>query len=191
MIRTLALVVGMAGLAGCGFTPVYAPPSASALMNSGPIHVDEIEGRTGNFLRQELQRTVGQGVPGFKQSAHLEIKLKEQILRLGFAPDQAASRSDYIGTASWTLRGLDGNTLATGSAEQAASFNFADAPYADIAAQTAAKERVASMLARAVRDQLIFAGGKDPSKAVKPPAPPTEQTPKSAPKALLPSTVVQ
>lgn len=194
MIRAGILALGLAGgfgLAGCGFTPAYAPLSMADAKQTGPIHVDEIEGRTGHFLRQELVRTIGQGVPGFKQSSTLEIKLTENILRLGFAPDQAASRSDYIGKVVWTLRGANGTPLASGNTEQAASFNFADAPYADIAAQTAAKERVATMLARAIRDQLIFAAGKDPSKAVKAPPPPERPPLPGQGKSLLPSTVVQ
>lgn len=159
MLRSLAALALVSLLAACGFAPVYAPGGAAG-GGSGPIRIAEIDGRTGHFLRQELVRTIGQGVPGVTGQAELDVELVESIVRLGFAPDQAASRSDYIGTAQWTLRGADGLLIANGDVREAASFNFADAAYADIAAQTAAKERVATMLARSIRDQVIFAAVK-------------------------------
>jgi LPS-assembly lipoprotein len=155
-------------LGACGFTPVYGRAGA----NDGPIHIAEISGRSGHFLRQELVRTVGQGLPGLNSGAELTISLKESIARLGFAPDQAASRSDYIGAATWALRTPDGKLIASGGAREAASFNYADAAYADIAAQTAAQERVATLLARTIRDQMIIEIGR-PKPAKKTTLPPS------------------
>lgn len=143
-------------LAGCGFTPVYGPE----LKNSGSVSIPEIQGRTGHFLRQELVRTVGQGVPGVVGSTELEIHLTESLGGVSFTPDQAASRSDYIGKATWTLRNAEGKTIARGATQQAASFNVSNLPYADISAQTAAQQRVADLLARSIRDQLLISAGK-------------------------------
>jgi hypothetical protein len=44
--------------------------------------------------------------------------------------------------------------------EERASFNFADAAYSDLAAQTAAQERLATLLARAIRAEMIMAAGR-------------------------------
>jgi LPS-assembly lipoprotein len=157
MIRalTLALVLALpaAALSGCGFTPVYGPE----LKNSGSVAIPEIEGRTGHFLRQALVRTVGQGVPGIAGSSELEIKLTESLGGVSFTPDQAASRSDYIGQAVWTLRNTDGSTIATGVARDTASVNVANLAYADISAQSAAQQRLADLLARSIRNQLLIA----------------------------------
>ncbi len=172
MIRSLARLAAAAclaaGVGACGFSPVYGSMGAGS-GGSGPIRIAEIDGRTGHFLRQELVRSVSPGVPGLNAAAELQVDLTEQIVRLGFAPDQAASRSDYVGTAQWTLRGTDGVLIANGSVREAASFNFADAAYADIAAQTAARERVATMLARSIRDQILFSA-VDPSQRLQTPA---------------------
>ena len=162
------LPLSFVGLAACGFTPVYGGGQGASYATSGPIQISEIRatsssgaasGRTGHFLRQELVRTVGQGVPGFS-SGTLDVALNQGIERLAFAPDQAASRSDYVGSATWTLRSPSGAVLGTGSVEERASFNFADLPYADLSAQTAAQERLATLLARAIRSDLIMAAGK-------------------------------
>jgi LPS-assembly lipoprotein len=168
MIRAALLGLALLPLTACGFTPVYGGGQGASYANSGPIQVSEIRaaanigsasGRTGHFLRQELVRTIGQGVPGFSAGT-LDVDLRQTIERLAFAPDQAASRSDYVGTATWTLRAASGDILGTGTVEERASFNFADAAYADMAAQTGAQERLATLLARSIRADLIMAGGK-------------------------------
>ena len=90
MIRAALLAVCLAPLAACGFTPVYGGQGA-AFQNAGPITIPEIQGRTGHYLRNELAREIGQGVPGFPAGS-LEIDLSSGVERLAFAPDQAASR---------------------------------------------------------------------------------------------------
>ncbi len=165
MIKAAALALALAALSACGFTPVYGPE----LKNSGTVAIPEIEGRTGHFLRQELVRTVGRGLPGISGPSELDIKLGESIGGVSFAPDQAASRSDYIGRATWTLRQGDGTTIATGVASETASFNVANLAFADISAQSAAQQRLADLLARSIRNQLLIAAGKpQTARSVKP-----------------------
>ncbi|MEQ1781117.1 MAG: hypothetical protein ABMA14_07150, partial [Hyphomonadaceae bacterium] len=168
MIKAALLGLALLPLTACGFTPVYGGGQGASYATSGPIQISEIRatasegaasGRTGHFLRQELVRTVGQGVPGFT-SGTLDVDLRQSIERLAFAPDQAASRSDYVGTAVWTLRAASGAVLGTGSVKERASFNFANAAYADMAAQTGAQERLATLLARSIRSDLIMSAGK-------------------------------
>ena len=190
MIKAALLGLALLPLTACGFTPVYGGQGAS-YATSGPIQISEIRatssegaasGRTGHFLRQELVRAVGQGVPGFT-SGTLDVDLRQTIERLAFAPDQAASRSDYVGTAIWTLRAASGAVLGTGSVKERASFNFANAAYADMAAQTGAQERLATLLARSIRSDLIMAAGKTVNpKTGKPvdPAAPAAATPAPA-----------
>ncbi len=167
-LRALILGLALVPLSACGFTPVYGTGPEYA--NSGPISIPEIPGRTGHFLRQELVRTIGRGVPGVTGSANLEVTLNQSIERLAFAPDEAASRSDYVGTASWRLRGTNGLLIASGGVTERASFNFADAPYADLAAQTAAQERLGSLLARSMREQILVEAGRprDPAAPASP-----------------------
>ncbi len=172
MIRAALLALALAPLAGCGFTPVYGGGQGAAFQNSGPITIAEIPGRTGHYLRNELARTIGHGVPGIT-AGNLEISLSQGVERLAFVPDQAASRSDYVGSATWTLKAPNGTVLATGDVRERASFNFADAAYADVAAQTAAQERLAGLLARAIRSDVIIAAGRQNTAKPAAPAPAT------------------
>lgn len=178
MIRAALLAVCLAPLAACGFTPVYGGGQGGAFQNSGPIKIPEIQGRTGHYLRNELAREIGQGVPGFPAGT-LEIDLTQGVERLAFAPDQAASRSDYVGAAKWQMKSVSGVVLAEGNVRERASFNFADAAYADLAAQTAAQERLATLLARSIRSEVIIAAGRQ--KEVKPAAAATPATPPAKP----------
>lgn len=169
MIRAALLAVCLAPLAACGFTPVYGGQGA-AFQNAGPITIPEIQGRTGHYLRNELARELGQGVPGFPAGS-LEIDLTQGVERLAFAPDQAASRSDYVGAAKWQMKSVSGVVLAEGNVRERASFNFADFAYADLAAQTAAQERLATLLARSIRAEVLIAAGRKKDAPATPAAP--------------------
>lgn len=155
ILRSALLGLSALALAACGFTPAYAP-----VKGGGMIEVAEIEGRAGHFLHRELSRSVSRGMPNVTQQAELTVDLKETIARLGYRPDQTASRSDYIGRADWVLTGVDGTVIARGRAQEAAGFNFADAAYADVVAQQAAQEKVAYMLAQAIRNQMLASIGR-------------------------------
>jgi LPS-assembly lipoprotein len=161
ILRSALLGLSALALAGCGFTPAYAP-----VKGGGIIEVAEIEGRTGHYLHRELSRTVSRGMPNVVQQSELSIDLRESIVRLGFRPDQTASRSDYIGRADWVLTGVDGKVIARGRAQEAAGFNFADAAYADVVAQQAAQEKVAYMLAESIRKQMLASVGRPVSEPV-------------------------
>ncbi len=95
MIRAVLLSALLAALGGCGFTPVYGPE----LANSGAISIPEIRGRTGHFLRQELLRTVGQGVPGIKGAGELDVQLDrvDRKPRLRARPGRIAKRLSRYG----------------------------------------------------------------------------------------------
>jgi LPS-assembly lipoprotein len=179
MIRAALLATALLPLAACGFTPVYG--SATERDNAGLVTIPEIptEGRAGHFLRQELVRTVSQGIPGVSGQTTLEVKLGLSVERLAFTPDQAASRSDYVGTASWELRSASGAVVQTGSTTERASFNFADSAYADVAAQAAAQERLATLLARSIRDKLFLNVGNPVKQPGGSPATPGAPTPPS------------
>jgi LPS-assembly lipoprotein len=171
MMRKLLLSLALLPLAACGFTPVYGSGA-----DGSKISIDQIDGRTGHFLRQELVREIGNGVPGFPGEGRLEVKLAESINRLAFAPDQAASRSDFNVSANFTLHGPNDTQSISGTVRDAVSFNFADAAYADIAAQEAAQQRIATLLARSIREKLVIEAGHLKAPGA-PPAPLVAPTP--------------
>lgn len=139
-------------LAGCGFQPVYAPGAKSEYAQSGAITVAPIDGRSGYFLRQELQKQLAIGLPNIDQAATLNVRLNEKLSRLAFRPDGAASRSNIVANATYTLAMEDGSM--TGKVGATTTFAVPAQPYGDISAQTDASERNMRLLAKRIVDDI-------------------------------------
>ncbi|HPF22725.1 MAG TPA: LPS assembly lipoprotein LptE [Hyphomonas sp.] len=146
LLIALALV-----LPACGFQPVYAP-GGSASFTAGNITVAEIPGRSGYMLRRALQQELAAGLPNIDSSATLVVKVDDNLTRLQFMPDGAASRSSYIAHGSYTLS-TEGRTV-TGDADAETSFSVPDSPYGDISSQTSAADRTMRQLASRIVDDM-------------------------------------
>ncbi len=138
-------------LPACGFQPVYAP-SGGASLSEGYVTVEPIAGRSGYMLRRALQQELAIGLPGVATSASLKVKLQEDLTRLAFKPDGAASRSSIIAKGNYVLD-VNG-TAVRGSVDSETSFTVPDQPYGDIAAQSSASDRAMRQLARKIVDDL-------------------------------------
>ena len=149
--------------------------------NISQVFGTPIDMATHAILRGDMLYLVGaSGIQVWDFADPTQPALLRTVAMDAFAPDQAASRSDYVGNASWTLRGVDGTVVGSGQVTERASFNFADAAYADMAAQTAAQERLADLLARSIRSEMIIAAGRQK----------TGEPIKAAPEATIPKPTV-
>lgn len=151
MKKIAALILAL-GLSACGVRPVYS----SAPTEAGLIRVQQIDGRLGHRVRQELSRTLSNGLPGVEKGARLEVSLQESLVRLPLKPDDGVSRSDFQALAEYTLISADGDVLATGETFARASFDSAFSSYGDIALQSDALERVGRSLAKRIQQQLVI-----------------------------------
>jgi len=138
-------------LPACGFQPVYAP-GGSATFASGNITVEQIPGRSGYKLRRALQQELAAGLPNLNESARLEVKLNENLLRLAIKPDGAAARSSVTAEAVYILS--TESKSFRGNSDTEISFSVPDASYGDIAAQTSATDRAMRQLASRIIDDL-------------------------------------
>lgn len=139
------------GLGACGFRPVYAPVDGKSAQ-AGLIDIEPIRGRAGHMLRQALIQELALGVPGLTEQATLTIDLKDQLSRLAFQPDGAASRSSVLATGSYVLQGE--SIAMRGSVDVETGFVVPDSPFGDIAAQTSASDRAMRMLAKRIADDI-------------------------------------
>ncbi|HEY8573598.1 LPS assembly lipoprotein LptE [Phenylobacterium sp.] len=156
MRKTLVLAGLMAaastGLAGCGFTPLYAQPGLAS--NLASIEVVAPEGRTGYLLRQHLDDALAKnraGAPAYR----MDLQIGEQRYPRGIRIDNVATRYEYVLTASYQLASLPSGAVAKrGSVRVTLTYDSADQPYAAIAAQQDAQDRAAEQAAREIQLEL-------------------------------------
>jgi LPS-assembly lipoprotein len=148
-----ALLVACSGasLAACGFQPVYAPVDGK-VADGGLIEVATIRGRAGHMLRQALLQELALGVPGLTEHVTLTVDLNDQLSRLAFQPDGAASRSSVLATGIYTMSGE--SVSVSGSVDVETGFLVPDSPFGDIAAQTSASDRAMHVLAKRIADDI-------------------------------------
>lgn len=157
--RLLAVATVTAGLAlaGCGFTPLYAPGGVNAGLSH--IEVDAPDGRTAYLLRERLDDAL---LPeqGARPLYRLGFTVTERRDPRGLGPD-AASRYELTIVVAYTLSEIaTGAELHKGEETVLISYDAVDAPYAGIAAQQNSQERAAAEAARRIRLNLAeyFAG---------------------------------
>jgi len=151
ILAALLVAASGASLAACGFQPVYAPVDGK-LADGGLIEVASIRGRPGHMLRQALMQELALGVPGLTEHVTLTIDLDDQLSRLAFQPDGAASRSSVLATGNYTMAGE--TVSLSGSVNVETGFLVPDSPFGDIAAQTSASDRAMRMLAKRIADDI-------------------------------------
>ena len=140
-------------LAGCGFQPMYAPAGGGPAI--GPVAIDTIPGKAGHVLKTELDRILaaeaGQGTP-----MRLQIRLSEQVNRLGIRLDESASRAELRLVGNYILTPPSGSRLIRGSIDSVVTFDIPTAAFGEIAAQDDARERAAETLAQRFRAELAI-----------------------------------
>lgn len=154
-LRALLPAALAIGLAGCGFSPMYAQnaPGSTNGRYLGPLTIDEIPGKAGFVFKAELEKLL-QIEGGDGPSRHLHVKVYEASGGLGFRVDESASRSDLFLTATYELTDENGKTLTSGTATSTASYDVPSSAYGEIAAQDDARERAAENLAVKIQSQL-------------------------------------
>lgn len=107
-----SLGLASAGLAGCGFRPVYGPEGernvASAnepalLDQLASVRVSPIGERTGQVLRRTLQRQLEGLRPGTQARYDLAASVAFQSEALGYRRDGTLTRVRYVATGTWIL----------------------------------------------------------------------------------------
>jgi LPS-assembly lipoprotein len=125
-LLSLCLTVG---LAGCGFRPLYGDNSDVAAQLAG-IDVGLIPNRTGQVLREELQRRMlGADAGPVQYDLSVKLTLRTDIAGI-IATNSVASRERLSATGSWTLRNVgDQKVVANGTANAADAENILNQQY--------------------------------------------------------------
>jgi LPS-assembly lipoprotein len=155
-----------AGLAACGFEPMYAertgtpPPGQPAqggvqsdLLNT---RVATISNRVGQMLRNKLvDRLNPQGEPG-QPIYYLVVRLNEQKEAVLTRSDELSTATNLRLAADYEVRDPQGNVLTTGYSRAITRYNTLQSQYATIAAEDSARDRATRELADDIRTELAI-----------------------------------
>ena len=146
-------LISVAALAGCGFSPVYAPGNQAHGLR-GRIDVAEPADEEGFALVRRLEDRLGQPASA-DLTLNAEIRIDEEAV--GFLTDGSISRYNVLGQVIWTLSDGLGPQLS-GSERSFTSYSATSTTVATIVAQRNARERLMIVLAdRIVADILAGA----------------------------------
>ncbi|SFS33880.1 LPS assembly lipoprotein LptE [Brevundimonas viscosa] len=154
MRRLVLAAVSLAGLAGCGFTPLYGDAGVGGSLSR--IAVTTQDDRLGYRVREQLEDALGRDgsqAPLWR----LETVIDQQRRPLGRRIDDTAARYELTVRGAWTLTPLTGGEPVSGVETVTTTYAAADQPYAAIAAQQDGEERAAAELARLIRLDLMRA----------------------------------
>ena len=162
------LGLGLLGLAGCGFRPLYGPVTAADGTESdladelAAVRVGPIYERTGQLLRRNLQRRLEDNAPGTPARYQLNVSYTPGVEVLGYRRDGTITRIRYTFTGNWNLETLSvpPKTVARSAIPYRSidSFNIPDLQFfsAD-SARDAMEGRAMDQLAEEVTRQVIMA----------------------------------
>jgi LPS-assembly lipoprotein len=147
------LALGLApALGGCGFTPLYASPTARSELPA--IQVVAPEGRVAYLLREDLDDVLGHDKTA-PAVWRLDFTLVQTRDPRGLNLNDVAERYVVGVTVSYTLTSVaTGKVAHSGQVSTEVFYDATDAPYAGIAARQNSQERVASDAARRIQIDL-------------------------------------
>ncbi len=163
MARWLVLAFGLL-LAGCGFTPVHAPPAGNAEAvaverAANQVRIQPIPERIGQMVHNNLQTHLNPKGQPRQPKYLLTVALEEIVRETGFRKDETATRANLELSANYQLVSAeDGEVVMRGRIRSINSANILEQPYATTVGERDARERgaedVAARIAQDVASRL-------------------------------------
>ena len=150
--RQIAFIVGLAGIAGCGFAPVYGTHgSANDLIGSVSYNVDQTA--EGYHLRERLVERLG--APDNQAPNLLTVRITTSEKPVAIASNDTTVRATVTGVADYSLVNNAGEVLTTGSVKNFEGYSSLGSVVAINAAQQDAYERLSYSLADLIVAQIL------------------------------------
>ena len=155
MMRAIALAA-MLALSGCALRPVYAGGASGPVARSlSAISVAPIPYRAGWLMRNALVDRLGgenEGAP-----YRLEVDLDDQITGFGIRGDRSITRERRTLRARYRLvQASTGQILLDATAGSDAGIDVVSSPYATVAAEQTALERLSQVVADQIAARLAL-----------------------------------
>lgn len=157
--RRLFLISAVA-LAGCGFTPAFAPGGAATRLQ-GRVLVDEPDSRPGYLLTRRFEERLGRANPALYGLSY-SIGLTDSAIAV--SSTNVITRYNKIGKVTWALRDLQTDkVLISGKAESFTSYSASGTTVASQAAERDAEARLMVILTDQIITRLIADAEKLPT----------------------------
>ena len=151
-----AALLTLAALAGCGFTPVYAPGNSGAAL-PGAVEVVQPGGDLGYWMTQSLEDRFG---PPVNPRYRLTMTLSASTDRVAVTAAQSTTRYNLVGNAGFRLTDIaSGTVVVTGNVDGFTSYSAAGSTVANRAALRDAFRRLAVILSDKIMLDLYAAPG--------------------------------
>jgi len=147
-------------LSGCGFQPLYGragvgADGTAAANHLAAVRISPIADRTGQVLRNALyDRLTPRGRPG-KPLYTLDVSLEPTRSDLVILQDATSTFAKVRIRAKYVLKDIaSGAPLTRGKSESTTIFNIVESEFANIKAETAARERAVNEISDDIRLRL-------------------------------------
>lgn len=145
-------LISAAALAGCGFTPAFAPGGAATRLQ-GRVLVDEPDSRPGYLLTRRFEERLGRANPA-RYGLSYSIGLTDSAIAV--SSTNVITRYNKIGKVTWALRDLETDkVLTSGKAESFTSYSASGTTVATQAAERDAEARLMAILTDQIITRLI------------------------------------
>lgn len=152
LLLTAAAALTGAGLAGCGFQPVYGPGGTGAALH-GRIVFEAPPDEPGYLLIRDLEGRLGRA-----SAAEFHLLVEPRITREGQAVTASGeiTRISLVGHVQYTLRRVDGGAVvASGDVENFTGYSATGSTVETLAAESDARERLMRILADQLATRLL------------------------------------
>ena len=152
LIPRRVLLIGLMGLAGCGFAPIYGSNGGFR----GQVSYVKDESIAGFRLRERLEDRLGRSA-----AAQFSLKTTPRSSQraAAVASDGDTSRFNIIGTAEWSLVSLESTAVVdSGKVEAFTSYSATGSTIATQATRDDAEARLSVILADLIVSRILILG---------------------------------
>lgn len=159
MIRFVSAVFASLALSACGLQPIYADASGQgAVAALSAVEIAPIEGRTGWLVSTALEDRVSLRPSDAAPRYRLDVQLDDSLESLGLLSDETVSRERRVLRARYQLVDLSsGAIVLDATAGSDAGIDVVSSDFATIAAERAAVERLAQVIAEQIVTRVSLA----------------------------------
>ena len=148
----------IAGLAGCGFQPLYGEGANSVSQQSlSEVRIAPLEDRVGQLLHIRLSKAMHPRGQARVAKWVLGIQLTSRTEQLGIRKDETATRANLVLVARFQLRSAQtGKPAFSGRAVITISYNILESRFGTVASRSDAERRATREMGDNIKNRVAL-----------------------------------